>query len=269
MSVRPAAWRLAVLVGGAIAIAGIAAATAQGGRDRVRLILSNLPPHASAAYQATKRRAGKSTGQVLPLTKSEMWSVPKQSAAAVKSAAAEHGLGVHELDDGWNHILQPASPDIKLSNQQKAMVDRIRSSKATRHVGIMVASAPAAVEYALTADAHNKQSVAKIVLAINAETSLAVTRVSVDLKSDMCVWRGSVDGTDASATIMWWPRGKMAGTIHHGGRIYSIQHLGEDIFAVIEMSEQQMPDDHPPPRRMPLGGPAPREALADDPSAPW
>ena len=37
------------------------------------------------------------------------------------------------------------------------------------------------------------------------DTALTITRTSVDIKPDMCIWRGTVDGTDAPATIMWWP----------------------------------------------------------------
>ena len=54
----------------------IAASGAQAEPDSVGLILSKLPAQASAAYKAIRMRAGKATGQVLPLTKTEVWSVP-------------------------------------------------------------------------------------------------------------------------------------------------------------------------------------------------
>ena len=81
----------AVLLGGLVIIVGTPARSQNEG-ERVRLIMSRLPPQGSPSYQAIKKRAGKATGQALPLTKSEMWSVPKASAEAVRTAAAAHGL---------------------------------------------------------------------------------------------------------------------------------------------------------------------------------
>ena len=76
-------------------------------------------------------------------------------------------------------------------------------------------------------------------------------RTSVDIRKDMCIWRGAVEGTDAPATIMWWPGGKMAGTVQHQGRIYSIRHMGGEMHAVVEMAEDRMPQEHAPmPERM-------------------
>jgi len=78
----------------------------------------------------------------------------------------------------------------------------------------------------------------------------------------MCIWRGAVEGTDAPATIMWWPGGKMAGTLQHQGKIYSIRHMGGEMHAVVEMGEDRMPQEHAPmPERMRANDPS----LRDDP----
>jgi hypothetical protein len=45
---------------------------------------------------------------------------------------------------------------------------------------------------------------------------------------------------------MWWPDGRMTGTVQHDGRIYSIRHMGGEMHAVVEMSEDRMPPEHPP-----------------------
>src|SRR5262245_3467949 len=75
---------------------------AQDGEERVPLIMSKLPPQGSALYNAIKRHAGKAKGQVLSLTKTEMWAVPKRNIEAVKRAAARHGVGVDQLGNDWN-----------------------------------------------------------------------------------------------------------------------------------------------------------------------
>jgi hypothetical protein len=91
---------------------------------------------------------------------------------------------------------------------------------------------------------------------------LTVVRTSVDIRKNMCVWRGAVEGTDAPATIMWWPGGKMAGTLQHEGRIYSIRHMGGEMHAVVEMDEDRMPQEHAP---MPEGMRQNDPNLRDDP----
>jgi hypothetical protein len=237
---------LAMLVGCLAAM--IEGAWSQPDREHVRLILSHLPPHGSAAYQAIKKRAGKATGQALPLTKSEMWSMPRGNAEAVRAAATAQGLGVHELGSDWNHLFHLAPADVKLSAQQKAMVDQARGAKATQDVHLVVASAPSLVEYALTADMAAKKATSAIALSIAGGHTLTIRRRSVDLKRDMCVWRGAVEGTDGPAMIMWWPQGKLTGSVQHAGHLYSIRHLGGDVHAIIEMAEERMPDDHPPGR---------------------
>jgi hypothetical protein len=218
--------------------------------ERVQLIMSGLPPHGSTSYQAIKKRAGKATGQALPLTRSEMWSVPKASAEAVRTAAQAHGSEVHKLGSDWNRLFSPAPADLQLNPQQKAMVDQIMAAKATQRVNLMLAPAPSKVEYALTAEAANKKAASVILLSLGEDKTLAVARRSVDIRSDMCVWRGTVEGTGMPVTIMWWPQGKMTASVQQEGRLYSIRHLGGEIHAVIEMAEERMPDDHPAGRRM-------------------
>ena len=65
-------------------------AGAQPKQDSVQVILSNPNSRASlrnsvrpGAYDAIKRRAGRVSVRVLPLTKTEIWSVPRANVAAV------------------------------------------------------------------------------------------------------------------------------------------------------------------------------------------
>ena len=216
----------------------------------MQLIMSGLPPHGSAGYHAIKKRAGKATGQALPLTKSEMWSVPKASAEAVRTTAQAQGSEVHELGHDWNCLFRPAPADLQLNPQQKVMVDQILAAKATQRVYLVVVPAPSKVEYALTAEAANKKAAPVIFLNLGEGKTLAVARRSVDMRGDMCVWRGTVEGTGMPVTIMWWPQGKMTASVQQEGHLYSIRHLGGEVHAVIEMAEERMPDDHSPGRQM-------------------
>ena len=232
-----------------------APALAQTEVERVPLIMSKLPPQNSATYKAIKKHAGKATGQVLTLTKTEMWAVPKGNVEAVKKAAAQHGAQVDQLGGDWNHLFHSAPTDMKMNDKQKSMMDKAKSSKASMGVGMMAAPRAPMVEYALTKDAGARaatsKDAAKIIIKLSDTTQLTIVRTSVDIKPDMCIWRGSVEGTDAPATLMWWPGGKMAGTVQHEGRVYSIRHMGGEMHAVVEMSEDRMPQEHAPmPSRM-------------------
>ena len=246
---------------------GISPAHAQADRERIQLIMSNLPSQTSAVYKAIKRLAGKITGQALPLTKCEMWSVPKENVEAVKRAAARHGVTVKRLAEDWNQVLHKAPADMTMNDQQKHMMEIAKAAKSTVGIGMMAAPFAPMIEYALTKGATatgrtDPHGSAKITVALSEKTVLTITRTSVDIKPDMCIWHGRVEGTDLPATIMWWPGGKMTGSVQHEGRIYSIRHMGGETYAVVEMGEDRMPQEHAPmPERMRTNDPN----LRDDP----
>jgi hypothetical protein len=104
----------------------------------------------------------------------------------------------------------------------------------------------AMLEYALTKGPPGRP--AKIVVRLNNTTVLTLTRTSVEVGADLCTWHGTVDGTDAPATIMWWPGVAMAGIIRHDGRLYSIRRMrgGVRTVAVVETPEDRMPPEHAP-----------------------
>ena len=234
---------------GSLAWLATGPAAAQADQESVQLIMVKPPTAAfgrhrlRSLYAALKKRAGKGTRQVLPLTKAEVWSVPKANVGAVKKAAAQHGVLMNQLGAAWNQVFHRARADMKVNDKQKSILDRARASSATVGVGLMAAPAPPMVEYALVKDA-NTPTATKISVALSDQTVLSITRTSVDIKSDMCIWRGTVDGTGAPATLMWWPGGKMAGTVQHQGRIYSIRPMGGEAHAIVALGEDRMPQEH-------------------------
>ena len=145
------------------------------------------------------------------------------------------------------------------------MVDVAKASAATIGVGMMAAPPPPMMEYALVKNFDRpaaSQDAHKITVALSDSTVLTITRTGVDIRSDMCVWRGTVDGTGAAVTLMWWPGGKTAGMLQHEGKLYSIRHMGGDMHAVVEMGEDRMPREHAPaPARLRSND----QTLRDDP----
>ena len=280
--------RLVALLGSLIWLLG-APAQAQTNQQRVPLLMSKLPPQQSVAYKALKVVAGNPTVQALTLTKSEIWSVPAENVAAVVQAATRHGVDARPLSeraaavpkrrltrgiipeasrepvDNWRQIFRLAPADIKMNDKQAQLMEIARASRATVGVGVMQTPFAPVVEYALTKDAGTQtpsKDSAKITVALSQSTVLTINRASVEIKPHMCIWHGRVEGTDAPATIIWWPDGKMAGSVQHQGRLYSIRHLGGEMHAVVEMSAARMPQEHAPmPARLRTNDPN----LRDDP----
>jgi Metallo-peptidase family M12 len=247
---------------------------AQTNQPPVPLIMSKLPPRQSATYKDLKTLADKPTVQALALTKSEIWSVPREKVDAVLQAAARHGVQARPLgerttaagtggrrtrgtipeasrepSDDWNQIFRLAPADIKMNNTQKQLMEIARASHSTVAVGVMQMPFAPVVEYALTKDAGTQtpsRESTQITVALSQSTVLRINRTSVDIRPRFCIWHGRVEGTDAPATIIWWPDGKMAGSVQHQGRLYSIRHLGGEMHAVVEMSDEKMPQEHAP-----------------------
>jgi metallopeptidase family M12-like protein len=237
---------------------GQGSAQAQTEPERVPLIMTKLPPSGSALYKRIIGKAGKARGQVLTLTKTEMWEVPKENVEAVKKAAAEHGAAATQLGSDYNEVFHSAPADMRMTPKQSEMMEKAKASTSTMGVGMMATPMAPMVEFALTKDAGpniggpaTSKEAAKIKVKLSDKTELTIVRSNVDIRKDMCIWRGVVEGTDAPATIMWWPGGKITGTVQHQGRIYSLRHMGGDMMAVVEMAEDKMPQEHAPmPERM-------------------
>src|SRR5436190_4907852 len=206
-------------------------------------------PRLRKLYAAIKKRSARATSQMLPLTKTEVWTVPKDQAESVRKTAARHGVVMSKLSATWNYVFHKAPRDARIGDKQKSILDRARNSLATLSVAMMAAPPPPMVEYAVTKD-HNVQSNTQdtptIAVTLADDSVLTIRRTSIDVKTDFCIWRGIVETTGAPATIMWWPGGKMTGTIQHQGRIYSIRHMGGEMHAIVEIGEERMPPEHAP-----------------------
>jgi hypothetical protein len=258
------------ILGGSPALAQI---NDRSSEERIALLMSRMPLKTSAAYGLLMRAAGSPIVKSLVLTKSEMWSVRKDSVAAVMKAAARHDVEVRQLgapidsarrrlrgavpesarepSDDWQQIFRVASIDLKVNDKQKHLIETAKASNATIGVGVMAAPSAPELEYALTRDEDlqsPQKDLAEIRVALSETTTLTIARTSVEVKPTNCIWHGKVVGTQAPATIMWWPTGKMAGVVQHQGRLYSIRNLGGEMHAVVEMSDERMPREHAPMR---------------------
>ena len=248
---------------------GIDPVWSQTGEARALLVMSKLPAQNSATYRALRKRAGDAVVEILSLTRTEVWSFSADKVDAVKAAATGYGVGVDGLRPDWNHIFRPMPAHASMSKEHLAMMAHVRDRGMAMTVAQMFPARAAMVEFALTRKANTGgagSEPARIVLTLDETTKLTVSRVSVEVKPDMLIWRGTVDGTGAAATIMWWPGVAMTGIVRHEGRIYSIRRMrgGVHAIAVVAMSEEGLPPEHAPMPPHLRGNDA---SLQDDPLA--
>ena len=133
-----------------------------------------------------------------------------------------------------------------------------KASKATMGVGMMAAPMAPMVEYALTKDAGpniggpaTSKEAARITIKLSDETELTIVRTSVDIRKDMCIWRGVVEGTGRAGddhVVAGRQDGRHGAA--PGPHLLDPAHgRGDD--AVVEMAEDKMPQEHAPmPERM-------------------
>lgn len=224
-----------------------AQAPAKKSDERIELIMEGLPPAGSAEYKALIKHAGDAKGQVLTLTKCEVWSIRPSLLPKLKAEAAKKNVGVRVLDGDWNKVFQPMSPSSPMPEKASSMMAQAMQSPSTAAVGMMSARPANVVEYALTKDMQSKgdaRNSMTIRVAVNEKTSVTAVRRSVEIKGDRCVWRGVVEGTENPVTIMWWASGRITGTIHHGDRLYQLKQMGDDTIGIVETMTNMMPDEH-------------------------
>jgi hypothetical protein len=247
---------------------GLAQAQGKAAEERVEVIVSQpeqtgKPGRLRGFFSAIKSRIAKVTGYVLPMTRCEKWSVAKKDLEKVKREAARKGVVITQLGADWQQLMSPTE-EMQLDEKQKALVERAKASKSTLGVKIMKAPPPAVLEHLLTVDARKPggtKEPAKITVAFSDNTSITIVRTSVDIKPDMVIWRGTVEETEGQVTFMWWANGKMTGTVQGRGRPKCIRHLGGDLYAVVEMGEDRMPQEHASMQPGTPGDPS----LRDDP----
>ena len=252
--------RAACLVLAALLAAGALsgrAALAQDGKDRGEgrgeIVLSNLPPRGSKAYNALLGLAGKTAnGQILGFTQSEVWSMPQSRIDRVIRQGEALGVKTTRLGADWNQILKAPSAPMAMSDAQQTMMKDVKSEKETMAVGMMASPNPAVVEYALMKDYDPKSAIGtrpaglitRIEIPLNGKESINVRRTHVDMKKNGCTWRGEIEGTGEPVVLMWWKGGKFSGMFTYAGHMYVLKNMGSAVHAVVETDPGKMPPDH-------------------------
>ncbi|MDX2288369.1 MAG: M12 family metallo-peptidase [Hyphomicrobiaceae bacterium] len=223
------------------------------------LILEGLPGGDTAAYRYLREIAGPMAGERLEMSGAELWQVDEKRLDMLHHVAGEQGVAITRMGDAFSPVMTVVA---KLAPESSGMLERMRLDKAVTGLSMVELKSPAELEYALARgtrpmmgmDGHPlpmaaSAEVTGITIGLPGGEQITVQRSFVETTALGCFWQGRVTGTDMPVSLMWWPGGRMAGTIMHGGRVYQIRNFGDAAHALVEIDPRRLPPEHPPLNR--------------------
>jgi hypothetical protein len=135
-----------------------------------------------------------------------------------------------------NQILN-GRDEVPLTPAQQAIVNKITRSPETVNVGVL--------KRTTTGDVGPPQNrYAKLVLPLSDGKEITLIRTRPSVRSERgFTWRGVSEETGERAILMLWNDGHLSGYFAYKGRVFSINHIGDDIHT---MAEIELPPDHAP-----------------------
>ena len=169
----------------------------------------------------------------------------KTSALIVIAIASGAALPASAQDKS-RAIFREAPGNLNLTAQQRTLRELAGASSAATGLKIVEAVPLTMLQDVLIGDASSPAVPSRISLRLSDNVVLTASRTNVSADADMGIWRGTVEGSGGRVILMWWADGKMAGTVQHEGRYYSIRHMSGSLHAIVELSDDRMPPEHPP-----------------------
>ena len=198
-------------------------------RTKVEAVLSNLPAPGSAAYSTLYEAADRPHREVLDMTKAEVWTLAPELWESVAAAATKAGVKLTKLGETWNRPLVPMAKPVAMSAEQKTMMREAMESKAAVGMSMMALPPPSVAEYALTKGMHDAGPNApqpELVIPVAEGRTITARRTSIAPVAGGYAWHGVVEETSEPVTLLWWPSGKMSGSITYHNHIYSVHNMG-------------------------------------------
>jgi hypothetical protein len=130
-------------------------------------------------------------------------------------------------------LFRQLRPERQLSGHQEALVESAKASGAAIGVQVMAAD-PRFL---------SGRAASRLALQLSARTSVTASRNNAEADA----WRGAVDGTSGTVTLIRSGNGSISGTVQHDGRYYAIRPLGDHLHAIVELDQELMPPDHQSP----------------------
>jgi hypothetical protein len=214
--------------------------------EQVEAILSHLPAKTSGEYKALRDLAAPTSGQDLAMSGAEMWSIPGSRYASLRDAATRQGVGVRRLDDSASPEIATVMTGSKMTPAQQEMMHNAMGSKAAVGMSMMMLPDAATMEYALTKrmEAPAGSAPQTILIPLNEKLTVTAQRTDITKTQDGYIWRGVIDGTGEPITLLWWPSGRLAGTVMYKGHAYVIKYLAGNMHGMLELTPDKMPPDH-------------------------
>lgn len=276
---------LASIVGAALFALGVIAVpahaqtgTAADKKDAAseQIIITNPPAQGSRGRKLLSRLFGKSKGEKLDTTGSEVWSVPKKDSARMTKRLERLGAKVTKLRENWNHILRRSKKDdVALTSAQQKVVDNVTKSPETVHVGVLRMPDAAVAEHALTRleksigtkgrAGPQEDPYAKVMLPLSASTDITLVRTRPTIKTERgFTWNGEVEETGERAVLMLWTDGHLSGYFGYKGRVFTVNHMGGDLHTMAEIDPRKLPPDHAPGSKGKSGDPQRDSSVAPE-----
>lgn len=218
-------------------------------REKIGVVLSNLPAQGSREYQYLLDVSGATGGEQLPMSGSEMWLVDPGQADMFTHVYEEQGVTIDPVDDRFSELMS-VMPE---SDIDQAMVERIRQSDLVTSVSVARLNKPGIVEFALgrgkkpmIGSERPPQSASnEITIPLNETETITASRIRVITTQEGCYWHGRIGDTEFPISLMWWPNGRMAGAFTYNNKHYVIRNLTGDQHAIMEIDPDRMPAEHP------------------------
>jgi peptidyl-Asp metalloendopeptidase len=218
------------------------------------VIISKMPERKGPIYALLKKLFCKNNGAVTGISNSEVWSMPQGQTGPIAKRLEALGMKVTKLREDWNHILK--RHDGPMTRAQQDMIDKVKATPGA--VGVQVVQAPdaALTAFAMTNEAYKpvaatelqtppkQQAPSTVVLPISSTENITLERVRHVSDDRGCTWNGIVAETGESALLMRWNDGHITGLVGYKGRIYTIEGLGGQLHAMVEVDPRKMPPDH-------------------------
>src|SRR5262249_17371996 len=134
----------------------------------------------------------------------------------------------------------------KMTPAQQEMMHNAMGSKAAVGMSMMMLPDAATMEYAMTKrmDAPAGSAPQTILIPLNETLTVTAQRIEIAKTQDGYIWRGVTDGTGEPITLLWWPSGRLAGTVMYKGHAYVIKNLEGNMHGMLELAPDKMPPDH-------------------------
>jgi len=218
-----------------------------GDRTMAHILLSNPPASDSQTYRALLSAVSPARIEKLEMTKAQIWSVPVEAVVATLAVAREQGIEASVLGADWKDVLAPMPEGREMTPAESDFQKKMASEPGAAGMSMMMLPPAPMIEYALTADPDSLQGRSSIVLKFNDTQSVVATRTHLEKTADGYIWHGVIDGTMLnSVTLVWWPEGRLAGTINYRGQMYVLKNMGGAMHGVMKMAPDDMPPEHAP-----------------------